>query len=165
MYQIWNRNLSRRMGLCKFLNKIVSRVRGSVTNNNWFWIWLFDLLTSLQVLLITINYSAIANPATSHITKICSILVLVLSTVTSLGIRFSYNHFARTQRKTQPVLLAKLVFRVVAYQLTTHCCHALKREGVYRAVTYQWAPYCCMNVYCGNTLLSRCLATGIHTTI
>jgi hypothetical protein len=56
---------------------IVSRVRGSVTNNNEFWIvWLY-LLTPLQSLLITINYSTIANQPSSQITKLRSILFLL----------------------------------------------------------------------------------------
>jgi hypothetical protein len=56
---------------------ILSRVRGSVTNNNGFWIGWLDLLTpSLQSLVITVSYSAIANLPTSQITRTCSILVL-----------------------------------------------------------------------------------------
>jgi hypothetical protein len=46
----------------------------------------------------------------------CALLyssVLVLLNVASSGIRFSYNHSARTQRKTQPVLLTTLVYRAV----------------------------------------------------
>jgi hypothetical protein len=70
---------------------LLSRVWGSVTTNNGFWIlWL--------------NYSAIAKLPTSEITRTCSILILVLSTTASFGIRFSYNHFARTQRKTSCIV-------------------------------------------------------------
>jgi hypothetical protein len=50
-----------------------------VTNNNGFWIWWLDLLTLLlQSLLITINYSTIANLPSSQIARTCSILFLVL---------------------------------------------------------------------------------------
>jgi hypothetical protein len=42
--------------------RILSLVRGSVTNNNGFWIALFDWLTSsLQLLLIKINYNSTQN--------------------------------------------------------------------------------------------------------
>jgi hypothetical protein len=37
---------------------ILSRVHGSMTDNNGFWIGLLDLLTPLQCLLITINYNS-----------------------------------------------------------------------------------------------------------
>jgi hypothetical protein len=61
---------------------------------------------------ITINHSALAILHNSL--RTCSILVLVLSTTTSFWIRFSYNHSAQTQRKTQSVLLMKLAYRAVA---------------------------------------------------
>jgi hypothetical protein len=60
-------------------NIILWRVRGSVTNNNGFWIgWLDLFILLLQSLGITINYSAIANLPTSQITRTRLILVLVL---------------------------------------------------------------------------------------
>jgi hypothetical protein len=53
----------------------LSRVLGSVTNNNGFWIGWFYLLTPL---LITIDYIAVANLPNSQITRTLSILVHVL---------------------------------------------------------------------------------------
>jgi hypothetical protein len=47
---------------------------------------------------------------------------------TSFWIRFSYKHFAHTKRKTQSVLLMKLVYGAVTLQWTPYCCHTLKRE-------------------------------------
>jgi hypothetical protein len=40
---------------------ILSRVYSCVTNNSGIWIGSLDLLTSLQSLVITINYNGIAN--------------------------------------------------------------------------------------------------------
>jgi hypothetical protein len=77
--------------------------------------WLYWRLL-LKALLITINYSAIANLPSSQITRTRSIFVLVLRCAPSILILFSvsqfctsvtaaselvsYNHFARIPRKT-----------------------------------------------------------------
>jgi hypothetical protein len=55
--------------------KILSRIYDSVTNINGFWIGLLEYVV-LRSLLITLNYSAIANLPTSQITRTRSILVL-----------------------------------------------------------------------------------------
>jgi hypothetical protein len=71
--------LLEKIGRSIIFGLILSRVQGSLTNNNGFWIGWLNLLTLLlQSLLITINYSAIAKLPTSQITRTCSILVLVL---------------------------------------------------------------------------------------
>jgi hypothetical protein len=58
---------------------ILSCVQGSAINNNGLSIGWLDLLTgSFQSLLITINYSAMANLPTSQIIRTRSILVLAL---------------------------------------------------------------------------------------
>jgi hypothetical protein len=61
-------------------NKIYCHVSGvPLTNNDGFWIEWLDLLTLLlQSILITINYSPIANLPISQITRTCSILVFAL---------------------------------------------------------------------------------------
>jgi hypothetical protein len=66
---------------------LLSRVRGSTTNNNGLWIgWLALLTLLLQSLLFTINYSAIAN-LTNH----WDILLLVLFCACTLNCTVSQS--------------------------------------------------------------------------
>jgi hypothetical protein len=66
-------------------------------------------------------------------------LLFRIPTTASFGIRLFYIHFWRAQRKTQPVLLTK---------------------PVYRAVVYQWTLYCCMHVCCGNAFTKPLPSNG-----
>jgi hypothetical protein len=54
---------------------VLSSVRDSVTHSNGFWIGFINIY--FKSILITINYSAIANLPYSQITRTCYILVLV----------------------------------------------------------------------------------------
>lgn len=84
----------------------------------------------LQSLLITINFSTVANLPTSQSlgyapsSSLYPSVLFCPSTLKyfSFGIRYSYNHFARIQRRTQPVLLTKFVYRAVAYYCVDVCC-------------------------------------------
>jgi hypothetical protein len=80
-------------------------MRGSVTNNNGFWIGWLHLLTLLRLtsLLFTINYSANANLPTWQITRTCFILFLVLSTDLSYCSAYCCTHYPTGSNKPSKI--------------------------------------------------------------
>jgi hypothetical protein len=94
-------------------NLLLSRVYGSVTNNNGFWtVWL-DLLAASFTSSLNYNQLYRCDLPTSQITRTRSILVL-LPTCTPLYSSShsvpSYNFSARTPRKTHDTCYQKCVF-------------------------------------------------------
>jgi hypothetical protein len=129
---------------------ILSRVYGSVTNNNGFWIWWLVLLTpSLQSLLITINLQPNSSSSTAedtlhsrshNMTGFCFMTALLIQSQggsienTSIAQQWIYmNHTENTASS------------IVVY--TVHCtamgviwllpAYSLLRECVYRVVAQQ----------------------------
>jgi hypothetical protein len=137
-------------------NKIVSRIWGSVTDNNGFWNGWLDLLAhliQLQSVMTALNQSS-TEP---FFLDRRSLSPFCFSFYNWLQTTFvdPYNTPARTMHRKHientvskenvfalpsngySLLLTRRLYRYIVQQRTPYYCHALKREGVYRVVAQQ----------------------------
>jgi hypothetical protein len=136
---------------------ILSRVHGSVTNNNGFWIGWLDLLTpSFQSLLVTIIYNnsqaIFSRTLLPCLPRTRSILVLVYDWLLIYDWT-TYVVKRRTHRKH---------IRCPAMDIWE-----LHRKNIYSALNSNgsYAIVACVFFVAGMCLPSRCPATGLHVTI
>jgi hypothetical protein len=103
----------------------------------------------LQVPLITMNYSAIANLPSSQFTRTYTVLVLVLSAALFSLCSLIYSQlFWEPLRKIHLLLLWELLCNLA------NICNMMHRKG---------SSYCC--IFTGTCFSNRCLLMDLYVTV